>query len=90
MSIQVLNRRDFIRSCTALGAASIFTGVGSGLKFISAEAAAGLSPTLSPDPHHFFVLIRTSGGMDVTLGLDPWTRALRPDSKEIYCSERGR
>jgi hypothetical protein len=39
------------------------------------------------DPH-FFVLVRTFGGMDVTLGLDPWILPAGADSEDMFLEYR--
>jgi len=67
----MLNRRNFIKVTGALTLLPI------------AGRLASAVPLLRGN-QKFFVMIRVFGGMDVTLGLDPWLDATLPDEKDMF------
>jgi uncharacterized protein (DUF1501 family) len=73
----MLNRRSFFK---VGGVLALSTAVG--------RVGWTMTKTRTSGPGQFFVMIRADGGADVTLGLDPWTDAIRPDEKDMFIEYR--
>ncbi len=61
------------------GLSSLFPGLCLFPRTAKAEVGSG---------DHFFVLLRTFGGMDCTLGLDPWVMPSGADEQDMYIEYR--
>lgn len=77
-----LSRRDFVKVSGQLVSCAALAPVFSGLRLFSATAAEPAARD------HLFVLVRTFGGMDVTLGLDPWVLPPGADDKDMFLEYR--
>ena len=76
-----MNRRLFLKNSgnLVLGSSAL-----SGLASIFPNSVLGAIPLA--EPPHFFLVIRVHGGMDSTLGLNPWLLE-RPDTKDLYLDQ---
>ncbi len=76
-----MNRRQFMKLTSALGLVQFYP---------LASFSQTAKPTMGADKDikKFFVLLQGSGGMDVTLGLDPKSHTKSTDQKDIFIEYR--
>ena len=77
-----MNRRQFLRTVGGLTGVALFGEFFPGLTLYAEPKRAG------DESDHFFVLLRTFGGMDVTLGLDPQILPAGADSGDLFLEYR--
>lgn len=73
-----MNRRQFIQ----------VSGVLSLAPFLPGAAPSFATSSSTPPIGKFFAVLRVPGGMDVTLGLDPWTEAQMPLATDMFVEYR--
>jgi hypothetical protein len=77
------NRRDFLKATGVFAAMPIAQAVTPSLLLSPVPV-----PALPKGDRKFFILIRAFGGMDATLGIDPWTAAALPAATDMFVEYR--